>query len=798
MADKGIPIALICDDNYVVPTSVTISTMISSKKVDTCYDIYIVCASLSEANESIFSKFASETVAIHIIREDVNKFSDLHGFTNPAACVASPAALLKFALPDIFKDYEKLLYLDGDLLVRTDLADLYNIELGDNLVAAVLDSSATYKKQYQFVPYYFNSGVMVLNIKQMRLENTKEALIKEKIEHGVTYLMDQHAFNYVCTGRIHKLPIRYNLLAVILDKARDKWTPELINQYYGTEYTSQDEVLQDGAIIHFASKDKPWKYPFVMYAEEWFEAYRSSTQIPHTIPDYQEILNNTDITVSLTSYPERIGYVSKVVDCLCAQSVLPDRIVVYLAKEQFEKRNADLPDDLLKQVEDNKVEIHWCDLDLKPHKKYYYAMQEYPDDVIITVDDDVYLPNTAIEELLLSWLHYPKAIVARRTHLITFDNNGKVLPYSDWVFEYNILPNTPSMQLIGTGCSGILYPPRLFPAETFDANAIIENALYADDLWLKAHEAIKNIPTVSATENPRLRTIGGSQEYALWKENLNNGKNDEYLKKISHYVDKLYGGENLLQKVLCSSNGSTNLTGQEPVINFIKHLRRSKPLDEDSAKLIERGKAQLTARIDVKLFGDTADFDMKYISDSQSRAIVPDWFQKGGKGYQIETRQEVIDISFDIKTDGKLTIYLKGKNVRDADGIKRLPYWINYNMLTYNGITEFAEAKYSWHNKPITISHEVKAGEIVNLHIEWKPCKIADPGLPKRLETKLKTTEKKLKASLSRETSLKNSVSFRTGRAITWFPRKIRGGGQCLKEHGPAYTIKRFFWHITH
>ncbi len=63
---------------------------------------------------------------------------------------------------------------------------------------------------------------------------------------------------------------------------------------------------------------------------------------------------------------------------------------------------------------------------------------------------------------------------------------------------------------------------------------------------------------------------------------------------------------------------------------------------------------------------------------------------------------------------------------------------------------------------------------------------------------KLKDTENKLQKSLSREKDLKNSVSFRIGRAITWGPRKVRGGVRCYNQHGTAYTIRRLGWHITH
>ncbi len=44
--------------------------------------------------------------------------------------------------------------------------------------------------------------------------------------------------------------------------------------------------------------------------------------------------------------------------------------------------------------------------------------------------------------------------------------------------------------------------------------------------------------------------------------------------------------------------------------------------------------------------------------------------------------------------------------------------------------------------------------------------------------------------------SIKGSVSFRLGRAITWLPRKIKGGIQCLREHDLGYTLRRCLYHL--
>ena len=101
------------------------------------------------------------------------------------------------------------------------------------------------------------------------------------------------------------------------------------------------------------------------------------------------------VIVSLTSYPARIDRVHEVIESVINQTVCADRIILYLADEQFVDRQLPKPlVDLCTQYD--CFEIHFCDDDLKPHKKYYYAMQDFPDAALITVDDDVIYPNTMV------------------------------------------------------------------------------------------------------------------------------------------------------------------------------------------------------------------------------------------------------------------------------------------------------------------------------------------------------------------------------------------------------------------
>ena len=270
-----VAIAFICDDGYVMPTCVAITSLLCSKKPETIYDIHIVCASLSQESQQIFRQFESSTTKIHIITQSADRFADLHVFAEDSYCVATPAALLKFVLPELLQTYDKVLYLDGDLLVREDLTSLFHTELKDAYLAAVTDSGNMYlrSKYREQVQHYFNSGVMLLNLAQMRQDHLTDTLIRAKAEQKDSTLMDQNIFNCVCDGRTVRLPVRYNFLPINLLRTADQWTMPQLNELYGTVYANQRELFTDAAIIHFASKDKPWKDDSVAFADDWYRCY---------------------------------------------------------------------------------------------------------------------------------------------------------------------------------------------------------------------------------------------------------------------------------------------------------------------------------------------------------------------------------------------------------------------------------------------------------------------------------------------------------------------------------------------
>lgn len=94
---------------------------------------------------------------------------------------------------------------------------------------------------------------------------------------------------------------------------------------------------------------------------------------------YDEMLSRRlrDIIVSFTTYPKRISTIDQIVDNMSRQTMKPDKVFLYLAAEQFPKREAEFPPSLQKQIYEGKVEIKWCD-DIRSHKNIFMQCRIIP------------------------------------------------------------------------------------------------------------------------------------------------------------------------------------------------------------------------------------------------------------------------------------------------------------------------------------------------------------------------------------------------------------------------------------
>lgn len=245
------------------------------------------------------------------------------------------------------------------------------------------------------------------------------------------------------------------------------------------------------------------------------------------------------IIVSLTTYPKRLGSVWIVLKNMLSQTYKPDKILLYLAEEEFPEHTLPRWTEFYSKA---GVEFVFCK-DLKSHKKYYCAMKEYPEAVVITVDDDLFYDNNLIEILMKSYLQFPHAISAMCAFEITFDEDGHILPYNQWNKNCSRYIGKLTMRLLATSGAGTLFPPHSLHQEVFNEENIRKSCMMADDLWLKLMAVLQGTPVVLANEVRLLDVIDGTQDVALWRSNVHEEGNDKQLKSILKIYDS-YHGEN--------------------------------------------------------------------------------------------------------------------------------------------------------------------------------------------------------------------------------------------------------------
>ncbi len=168
----------------------------------------------------------------------------------------SLSAYSRLFLPSILsKEIFHVLYLDCDLVVVNDLNELMNIKIDEYHVAAIEEIISEEMRTTLELrgSLYFNSGVMLINLKKWREENMESKFLEfinekpEKIKYW-----DQDVLNYCLKNKWMRLPQKYNITHFF-------FYPEVYPPaYFGMKQEEYDESVKDPAIIHFTSHQKPW------------------------------------------------------------------------------------------------------------------------------------------------------------------------------------------------------------------------------------------------------------------------------------------------------------------------------------------------------------------------------------------------------------------------------------------------------------------------------------------------------------------------------------------------------------
>lgn len=190
-------------------------------------------------------------------------------------------------------------------------------------------------------------------------------------------------------------------------------------------------------------------------------------------------ISNKNVTVSLTSYGKRLEEVYLTIESIMQGFLKPNRIVLWL-QEDLQGRT--LPRTLVNQMS-RGLEIRYT-TDIKSYKKLIPAIKVFPEDIIITIDDDVMYNYDFLDRFIRAYNDNPKYIYAGRVRKIQLDKKGTPKSYRKWPSLKNGAPV--SKLNMGIGVGGILYPPHCLDERVFDEETFMDVCPHADDIWFWA------------------------------------------------------------------------------------------------------------------------------------------------------------------------------------------------------------------------------------------------------------------------------------------------------------------------
>jgi len=261
---KEVPVFFATDDNYAPFLAVALTSLLENASKDYLYKIHVLTTNLNknyiDELSKIVSQIAPDYAVINFVslREEMERSS---GFSVRA--YYSKETYCRMFIPRLFPQYDKVLYLDCDIVVVGDISELYDIDLGDNLLAAaheeVIRGNETfcnYVEKTLGVPWedYFGAGILLINSAQYRKENVEQQFMDLMDRFTFIVAQDQDYLNVLCKGRTIQLDIGWNRTAFKRDDFDDK----------------------DLKIIHYKINWKPWHYDDILY-EDYFWKYAKKT-----------------------------------------------------------------------------------------------------------------------------------------------------------------------------------------------------------------------------------------------------------------------------------------------------------------------------------------------------------------------------------------------------------------------------------------------------------------------------------------------------------------------------------------
>ncbi len=254
---KEIPVCFATDDNYVPFLAVAVASLLDNASKDKFYRIFVLITKLKEENIEKIKSLETENSQIEFISlaKELDKIKDMFHLRD----YYSKETYYRIFIPNLFPYYKKVLYLDCDITVLGDVAELYEHHIhGFYVGAAVEEVMQTYEVFGNYVEKadgikrenYFNAGILLINCRRWRNKLIAEQFVDLLNRYKFRVVQDEDYLNVLCKGHVRWLNLGWNK----------------------TSYKNENFDDKDLRLIHWKINWRPWKYKDVLY-EEYFWKY---------------------------------------------------------------------------------------------------------------------------------------------------------------------------------------------------------------------------------------------------------------------------------------------------------------------------------------------------------------------------------------------------------------------------------------------------------------------------------------------------------------------------------------------
>ena len=265
-----VPVVFAADDNYAPMLATTILSMLHNANEDRYYDVVILERNITAQHKADLRACIAKFNHVALRFYDVNRAISRYTLSTNNAHI-SIETYYRFIIQDALPFYSKILYLDCDLIVNGDVAQLYDVDLEHYALAAVrdldflgnlnmkdgkrrayVDKQLHMRDAYQ----YFQAGVLVMNLDRMRSIHTVNEWLTIAQQPGFIY-NDQDILNMECEGEVKFLPYEWNVMHDCAGRVN-----AIFQHAPADEFKLYQQSRNNPAIVHYAGFDKPWKNPW--------------------------------------------------------------------------------------------------------------------------------------------------------------------------------------------------------------------------------------------------------------------------------------------------------------------------------------------------------------------------------------------------------------------------------------------------------------------------------------------------------------------------------------------------------